>query len=327
MSLAISLPPAGLPLSEVATFAREAEELGYGSAWVAEVAGNDGFALGCAAATATSRMRIGTAVVPLNTRGPAMLAMAAATLDGVSGGRGVCGIGVSSEAIVSGWNDQGSDRPLRRARETIEVLRAIFAGEKVTYEGETVRVRGYRMTPPPLRPMPIYLGALNRGMLRLAGELADGVVLNMLGEDFVPTALAEVHAGARLAGRDPADIEVVLRAHTYVGDDPAAARDGFARGFAAYVVARGYRDFFAWQGYGECVAGVDAAFAARDREAARRAISDEMLHSMTVTGDAATVRARLQAYQDAGVHTVAVSSFWPDRAHAWETMRVCAPQA
>src|SRR5438132_11849110 len=172
MSLAISLPPSGLTLADNISFAREAEGSGYESAWVAEVGGNDAFALGSAVGAATERLRIGTAVVPMNIRGPALLAMASATMHAMSDGRAVCGIGVSSPQIVSDWNDQTYEQHLQRARETIEVLRLAFSGEKVTYEGKCVHVNGYRMMPAPRSPVPIYLGALNKHMLRLAGEVA-----------------------------------------------------------------------------------------------------------------------------------------------------------
>src|SRR5919206_23703 len=210
MSLAISLPPSGLPFADNIAFAQEAESLGYESAWIAEVGGNDAFALGSAVGAATERLRIGTAVVPMNIRGPALLAMSVATMDAMSGGRAICGIGVSSPQIVSDWNAQEYDKPLARARETVEVLRQAFSGEKVVFEGKAVRVNGYRMMPGPRRQIPIYLGALNKGMLRLAGEVADGVVINMLGEQFVPQVVAEVRKGAAKAGRNPDDIEVVM---------------------------------------------------------------------------------------------------------------------
>jgi probable F420-dependent oxidoreductase len=325
MSLAVSLPPSGLPFYENIEFAREAEASGYESAWIAEVGGNDAFALGAAVGAATKHLRIGTAVVPMNIRGPALLAMAVATTDAMSNGRAICGIGVSSPQIVSDWNAQSYDKPLRRARETIEVLRAMFAGEKVSYNGETVKVNGYRMMPPPRHPIPIYLGALNRGMLRLAGEVADGVVINMLGESFVPTVLAEVRKGAEKAGRNPDDIEVVMRVQCCVTDDPAPVREAFAAGFSAYIVAPGYDTFFTWQGFGDVVDGVREARANRDRAASRAAVSDELLDALVVAGTADVVSDRLQAFMEAGVTTPAVHVFWPDGETAWRTMRELAP--
>ena len=325
MALAISLPPSGLPFAENVAFAREAEDAGYESAWVAEVGGNDAFALGAAVGAATQRLRIGTAVVPMNVRGPALLAMSAATMDAMSGGRGVCGIGVSSPQIVSDWNDQPYEQPLQRARETIEALRLAFSGEKVAFDGKCIHINGYRMMPAPKRPVPIYLGALNRNMLRLAGEVADGVVINMLGESFVPTVVAEVRKGAERAGRDPDSIEVVMRVQCCVTDDPQAVREAFAHGFSAYIVAPGYDTFFTWQGFGDVVDGVRAGRAAKDRAASRAAVSDDILDALVVAGSADEVRGRLQAFMDAGVTTPAVHVFWPDPEAAWRTMREVAP--
>ena len=322
---AISLPPTGVTFADNIEFAREAESLGYDSAWVAEVGGNDAFALGAAVGAATERLRIGTAVVPMNIRGPAMLAMAASTMHAMSGGRGICGIGVSSPQIVHDWNGQDYDRPLRRARETIEVLRSMFAGEKVVYDGACVRVNGYRMMPAPPTPVPIYLGALNPKMLQLAGEVADGVVINMLGESFVPSVVAEVRKGAERAGRDPNDIEVVMRVQCCVTDDPAPIREAFASAFSAYIVAPGYDTFFTWQGFGDVVQGVRAAREARDRAASRAAVSDELLDALVVAGSADEVGARLKAFMNAGVDTPAVHVFWPDPEAAWRTMRSLAP--
>lgn len=325
--LAISLPPTGLTFPDNLEFAREAEGLGYDSAWVAEVGGNDAFALGSAVAGATERLRIGTAVVPMNIRGPAMLAMAAGTMQAMSGGRAICGIGVSSPQIVHDWNGQPYDRPLQRARETIEVLRAMFSGEKVVYEGECIQVNGYRMMPPPPQPVPIYLGALNKKMLQLAGEVADGVVINMLGESFVPSVVAEVHKGAAKAGRDPSEIEVVMRVQCCVTDDPQQIREAFAGAFGAYLVAPGYDRVFTWPGFGDVVEGVSAARRARDRAASRAAVRDELLDALVVAGGADEVRVRLKAFMNAGVDTPAVHVFWPDPAAAWRTMRELAPGA
>jgi alkanesulfonate monooxygenase SsuD/methylene tetrahydromethanopterin reductase-like flavin-dependent oxidoreductase (luciferase family) len=162
-------------------------------------------------------------------------------------------------------------------------------------------------------------------MLQLAGEVADGVVINMLGESFVPTALAEVHKGAAKAGRDPSEIEVVMRVQCCVTDDPQQIREAFAGAFGAYIVAPGYDRFFTWQGFGDVVEGVGAARRARDRAASRAAVSDEILDALVVAGSADEVRGRLKAFMNVGVDTPAVHVFWPDPAAAWRTMREVAP--
>jgi probable F420-dependent oxidoreductase len=325
--LAISLGPSGLSFQDNIAFAKEAEELGYDSAWVPEVGGNDAFALGSAVGAATERMRIGTAVVPMNIRGPALLAMAASTMDAMcGGGRAICGIGVSSPQIVSDWNDAEYSKPLKRASETIDVLRQMFAGDKVTYDGETVHVNGYRMMPAPPNPIPIYLGALNKKMLQLAGEKADGVIINMLGERHVPKVVAEIRKGAEKAGKDPDNFEIAMRVQCAVTDNPQQIRDAFAGAFGAYIVAPGYDTFFTWQGYGDVVEGVRAGRAAKDRAASRAAVTDDILQDLVVAGSADEVRARLKTFMNAGVTTPAVHIFWPDPKVAWETMRALAPR-
>lgn len=325
MPRAVSLPATATPLSEVPEIAAKAESMGYESIWIPEVATNDAFALGCAIATKTSKARIGTAVVPVNTRGPAMLAMSAATLGSVSGGRSICGIGASSEAIVSDWNMQPTSLPLTRCAETMTVLKQAFAGEKVTLDGRAVKVKNFRLQPAPQVAPEIHLAALNPKMLQLAGREADGVILNLIHEDFVGTALAEVAKGAAEAGRTLDDIEVVMRAQAYIGPDTDQARDAFANAFAPYVIARGYDSFFTWAGFGESVEGVRAAFANRDRLASRAAISDEMIDAMCFTGTADEVRARVERYEAQGVDTVAVHAFWPTPDQIHTILDACAP--
>jgi probable F420-dependent oxidoreductase len=325
--LAVSMAPSGLSFADNIAYAKEAEELGYDSAWVPEVGGNDAFALGSAIGAATERMRIGTAVVPMNIRGPALLAMATSTMDAMAGdGRAICGIGVSTPQIVTDWNAAEYDKPLTRARETIEVLRQMFAGEKVVYDGKKVKVNGYRMMPGPRQPIPIYLGALNKKMLQLAGEKADGVIINMLGERHVPAVVAEVRKGAEKAGKNPDDVEIVMRVQCAVTDNPQQIRDAFAGAFGAYIVAPGYDTFFEWQGYGDVVEGVRAGRAAKDRAMSRAAVSDDILHDLVVAGSADEVRSRLKAFMNAGVTTPAIHIFWPDPNVAWNTMRSLAPR-
>src|SRR6184192_772843 len=213
--LGASLPlPPDLPMCR--RVAARAEELGYESLWVADTgAGPDAFVVAATAALATRRVRIGTAVVPIYTRALPVLAAGAGSCAQLMPGRPfVLGLGVSSETIVDAWGGVPYRRPLRR----------MLAGERVTVEGKTVRSRGFRLVSPPPAPVPVYVGALMPPMLELAGEIADGVILNFMPVDAVPRMLAHVRAGAARAGRDPATLEVVARFQTVVTDDAAAAR-------------------------------------------------------------------------------------------------------
>jgi alkanesulfonate monooxygenase SsuD/methylene tetrahydromethanopterin reductase-like flavin-dependent oxidoreductase (luciferase family) len=182
------------------------------------------------------------------------------------------------------------------------------------------------MMPAPRAPIPIYLGALNKKMLQLAGEKADGVIINMLGERHVPAVCAEIRKGAERAGKDPDSIEIAMRVQCAVTDNPEQIRDAFAGAFGAYIVAPGYDTFFTWQGYGDVVEGVRAGRAAKDRAASRAAVTDELLYDMVVAGSADEVRSRLKAFMNAGVTTPAVHIFWPDPQVAWNTLRALAPR-
>jgi len=170
--------------------------------WLAETSGPDSFALGGAIAAATSRVTLGTAIVPAYNRTPAVLAMSAATLADLSQGRFVLGLGSSSHAIIEDWNGLPFELPLTRLRETVTVVREALAGGKTGFQGKTLRSRGFRLGNPPARPVPIYLAALREKMLALAGEIGDGVIVNLFPVTALPKMLAAYREGAAAAGRD-----------------------------------------------------------------------------------------------------------------------------
>lgn len=323
--VAISLPIPSPELVESIEYADEAERLGYDEAWLAEVGGPDAFTLAGALAARTG-LRIGTAVVPIYNRTPMVLAMTAASLSRLSGGRFVLGIGTSSENIVERWNGVPFERPYTRMRETLEVVKRLLAGEKVTYEGETLRLTGYQMSVQPRGEPKVYIGALNRRMLRLAGEMADGVIINMLGPEHVPQVLTEVREGARAAGRDPTEIECVARIHM-VFDQPFETAAAIVRGaFGAYAATSVYNKFFSWIGFASEAEAVAKAWEARDREALAAAVTDEMVNAMAVSGTADECRARVDAYLNAGVDVAALNPLTLGKDAAAEVMRAFAPK-
>lgn len=323
-TLAISLPIPAPSLADSVAYAEEAERRGYTEAWLAEVGGPDAFSLAGALAVRTG-LRIGTAVVPIYNRTPMVLAMTTAALSQLSHGRFVLGIGTSSENIVERWNGIPFEKPYTRMRETLEVTRRLLAGEKVTYEGETLRLQGYQLPSPPEGEAKVYIGALNRRMLRLAGAMADGVIINMLGPEHVSRVLAEVAEGARAAGRDPGDVETVARVHM-VYDQPFEVAAAIVRAaFGPYAATSVYNRFFRWIGFAEEAEAIAKAWEARDREALATAVSDEMVAAMAVSGDAAACRARVQEYFDAGVDVVALNPLTLDPTDAYRMMRELAP--
>ena len=285
-----------LPVRALADVATRAESLGYSTVWAAEAGTNDAFGLLTACAAVTSSISLATGVLPIFTRTPALMAQSAATLQDYSGGRFELGLGVSSETIVSRWNGVPYDRPLDRMREYVLAVRALLAGEKVTRDSDLYPVDGYRLllhvpTPPP----PVLVGALNPAMLRLAGSVADGALLNWIGAPSVPAALAEVAAGAAGAPRRTA---VFVR--VCVTSDVEAARAWGRREVMGYVTVPAYRRAFGTQGWGaECAAAMKL-WEAGDRKAAAASLPDELIDSLCLAGPADDVRGRFAAFRAAG---------------------------
>jgi probable F420-dependent oxidoreductase len=323
--LAASLPvPPDVPMSR--RVAERAEALGYESLWIADTgAGPDAFVVGAAAASVTKRVRIGTAVVPLYTRALPVLAAGAGSVAQLAPGRVVLGIGVSSETIVDAWGGVPFRRPLTRMRESIGVLRQMFAGERVTFAGKTVRTRGFRLVSQPPAPIPIYVAALMPPMLELAGELADGVILNFFPLEAVPRLLAHVRAGAERAGRDPASIEVVARFQTLVTDDVAGARSAMRHMMGPYFATSVYNRFVAWCGFENEARAIAEAWQARDRARNLAAVPDTMIDRLAIIGSAEHCRERLRAFAAAGITTPMVHVFAFDEAAIWRTLEAVAP--
>src|SRR5437899_7646584 len=324
LGASLPLPP---DLGMCRRVAERAEALGYESIWLADTgAGPDAFVVAAAAALATRRIRLGTAVVPIYTRALPVLAAGAGSCAQLMPGRPfVLGLGVSSETIVDAWGGVPYRRPPARMRETVAALRPMLAGDRVTFEGKTVRTRGFRLVSPPPAPVPISVGALMPPMLELAGEIADGVILNFMPVEAVPRMLAHVRAGAERAGRDPAALEVVARFQTVVTDDAAAARDVIRQMMGPYFATSVYNRFIAWFGLPEEARPIDAAWRAKDRAHNVAAVTDEMVDRLAIIGSAEHCRARLAEVAAAGVTTPMIQPFLFDETAIWRTFERLAP--
>jgi F420-dependent oxidoreductase-like protein len=215
----------GRSLNSALERVERAEELGYESAFVTHIGGRDSITLLAAYAARTSRMRLGTGVIPIYARTPANMAQSFATLDDISGGRAIAGLGVSHKPVVEHWFDQTIDKPLAEMREYVAIMRAILRGEDPP-AGEKFRTE-FRLTGwEPRADMPIYLAGLSPGMLRLAGEIADGVVLWLCNPNYIrDVVVPTVREGREKAGRDVDGFDIVAAVPSAVTDDPDAARE------------------------------------------------------------------------------------------------------
>jgi probable F420-dependent oxidoreductase len=299
---ALSVPLDGFTLAEHAEIAQEAERLGYSDAWSLEIDGVDGFAPLAVVAQAT-HMRIGTAIANVFTRGPATLAMSAAGLGEMAPGRFCLGIGAGSQPIVEAWNGGTFRRPATRVREMVHFLRRALAGERVVFHGDTFSVEGFRLSRPAAAPIPIYVAALRPGMLRLAGEVGDGAIINWLSAQDVPRSVQIVRDTAQQAGRDPAAIEITARLMVSV-DPPSTTADAFVRRYiAAYLNVPVYKAFHAWLGRHELLQPMWHAWESGDRRAAVAAIPDRVIDDLIVRGTVHDMRVHVQRYLNAGVDT------------------------
>jgi probable F420-dependent oxidoreductase len=298
--------------------ARLAAELGYTSFWTAETTGPEAFTILAAAGAAAPGLDLGTGVVALQLRTPMVVAMAGATLQALHPERDVLlGIGISSPVVTQRWHGVPyGDRPVARVREYVTLLRACLSGEKVDFAGDFYGVKGFRLGVRLGERRPkIIVGALNPAMLRLAGELADGVLLNYLPASHVPWSIEQVRQGG--------DATVYAYVHAGVcerGDGLKLAR----RDLFSYAVVDSYARNFERAGFADEVAEIRGRFAEGDRVGAVEAVSDRMVDAIDVMGDEDTVAATMRAYVDAGVEVPVLMPLpWgPDRrAVAERTIR------
>ena len=296
----ITVPFDDVPLADHASWYQRLAELGYTDVWTGEANSADGFTPLALAAVADDRLQLGTAVVPVYTRGPGLLAMQAATMAELAPGRFALGVGSSSDVIVERWNAVPFVEPYKRVRDTVRFLRAALTGEKVDAEYETFAVRGFRLGRRLEQPPPIYVAALRPGMLRLAGREADGAILNWLSAPDVSKVVPEVGPGKA----------IVARIFVCPTEDADRARSVGRIAVAAYLNVAVYAAFHQWLGRGPLLDAMWTAWRSGDRKAALAAIPDEVVDALIVHGSPDECRAHVQRYVDNGV-TIPVLAVLP----------------
>jgi alkanesulfonate monooxygenase SsuD/methylene tetrahydromethanopterin reductase-like flavin-dependent oxidoreductase (luciferase family) len=277
--------------------ARLADELGYDSIMCSHIAARDSFTTLAALAQHTERVRLATAVAPIYHRSPASMAQTAATVDDVSAGRFALGLGTGHRVTMGGWHGQEIGKPVAEMREYVAVVRAILAGEPPP-DGERWRSNFAFTGFTPRADIPIYLAGLSPAMLRLAGELADGVLLWACPADYVrDVVVPEVTRGRERVGRNLDGFSIAAAVPASADDDRGLALDGIRTELHRYFGLPFYRTMFEAAGYGKDLAAYDAA---PDREAQKRAISEELIENLCALGDASDVRRGIERYRAAG---------------------------
>ncbi len=322
----------GVNASEIVELVKLAEELGYESAWVAEGHGGDQFAILAACAMATSRILLGTSITSAFVRTAPTIAMAAATVDQLSGGRFILGIGSSHKVQVEPEHGVTYGKPLTRVRETVELVRELIREGRAQYRGETVNIENFELWFSPLRPkFPIYLSAVFPKMTELTGEIGDGILLvrsTLASGESVRRHLA---VGAARARRDTGDITITSLLPTAVAASREEALDRLRPGFAAYTgYFPRYARMTADQGFAEEATAITEAWAQGDSVAASAAVSDELIDASSIAGTPTECRKRIQEYRACGID---IPILFPDVSGPYakdaleEILLGCAPGA
>jgi probable F420-dependent oxidoreductase len=305
MAIDIALTGLAMPLGELPAIAHEAEARGYRTAWVGEASGTEAIALSTLIATHTQTLRIANGVIPVQTRTPIVYGQAAATLAHLAPGRFALGIGLSSEIIVGQWHGLPFVPSIQQMREAVQIIRMAVSGERVNFDGQFYRLKNFRLAIPAPSPLPrVYLAALGPRMCELAGELADGVLLNWIPPSAMAASLRSVEAGAKRAGRSLTALDVAVYVRTCVTDESGPVREALARDITGYAIVDAYARFFQDCGFAEEVEAVNGAWKAGDRAGAVKAISDRVLDGLGAVGPADRCRELIAAFARTGVTPV-----------------------
>ena len=292
--------PFDAPLNEQADLYQEFADLGYTDLWSSEADGTDGFTPLILASQWAPTLRLGIAIIPAYTRGPALMAQHIASICEAAPGRFVMGIGSSSNVIVENWNGIPFEEPYKRTRDVARFLRKALTGEKVSEKYDGFEVNGFTLRRVPREQPPILIAALRPGMLRLAGREGDGAIINWLSAEDVATVKPYVEEGG-------AQKEIVARIFCCPNPDAEVVRAEAKRAIAAYLNVPVYADFHRWLGRSEDLEGMWNYWAVGDRKAALDAIPDRVVDQLIVHGTPEQCREHIDRYHAMGVTTSAIS--------------------
>ena len=329
----------GLEASDQLQLVREAEELGFDSVWAAEAYGSDAATVLSWLASQTERIKVGSAIFQIPARSPAMCAMTAATLDNISGGRMILGIGASGPQVAEGWHGQRFPRQIQRTREYIEIIRKALARERVEYDGEIFTLplpdgpgKALKLTIAPVQErLPIYLAAIGPNNTRLAGEVADGWMPFLLKPEQVGEFRELLEEGAQRGGRElPDSFDMAPNVNVVVDDDLDRARDAVRPFIALYVGGMGsreknfYNNMVRRYGYDDAATEIQDLYLEGKRDEAAAAIPVELIDEVTLCGPEERIRERLAVYRDAGIGTLIATPMAMDVEGRSRTMRALA---
>ncbi len=331
----------GLSSADQLEIVLEAERLGYDSVWASEAYGSDAATVLAWLAAQTTTIRLGSAIFQMPGRSPAMTAMTAATIDQLSGGRMLLGIGSSGPQVAEGWHGQRFGRQLQRTREYVAVVRMALARERVEFAGETLELplpdgpgKALKLTIAPVQDrIPVYLAAIGPRNTSLAGEIADGWIPMLASPEHLGESRRLLEEGAARSGRSLGGFDIAPSVNLLISDDVAAARDTVRPLIALYVGGMGsakenfYNRLVSRYGFADAAREIQALYLGGDRAAAVAAVPDGLIDAVSLCGSADHVRERLAVYRDAGVGTLGVAPLAPTAGARIDQLRLLAELA
>jgi F420-dependent oxidoreductase-like protein len=331
----------GLSSQDQLEIVQEAEKLGYDSVWAAEAYGSDTATVLAWLAGQTSKIRLGAGIFQMPARSATMTAMTAATIDQLSGGRMIIGIGSSGPQVAEGWHGQRFAKQLQRTREYVAVVRMALARERVEFKGETLELplpdgpgKALKLTISPVQErMPIYLAAIGPKNTALAGEIADGWIPTLFSPEHVSELRPLLQEGAGRAGRSLDGFDIAPTVNVFVTDDLKAARDAMRPFIALYVGGMGsrkqnfYNNLVCRYGFEEQAKAIQDFYLEGKREEAMAAIPEALIDQVSLCGPRDVVRERLAVYRDAGVGTLGITPIAFTKDDRLEQLRLVAELA
>ena len=292
-----------LKIDELKDFTVRAEKLGYDSAWIPEMWGRDPLSLLTMLAATTSKIRLCTGIISVFNRTPATIASAMATLDEITGGRAVLGLGASGSIVIENWHGIEFKNPLQRTREYIEIRRLILSGKRVNYSGKIFDLRGFKLQfTPPRAEIPIFVAAMGPKNVELAGELADGWIPFLIPHSQIASAKELLEKGAQRSSRNLEQLSIAPYIPACVHDDIEAANRVIKEHIAHYVGGMGvyYAQAISRWGFETEAQNITQAYKESDKKKAIEGVSDELLKAVSVSGDGSQARDSIERFRKAG---------------------------
>ncbi len=308
-------------LKDILAYGRVAEKLGYDGFWLTEESGKEAFSVLSLLSKATRKIRIGTGIVNIYSRTPTLLAMSTSTLDEISQSRAFLGLGTGGIGFITRGHGLQIIDPINRMKEYVTLIRKLIAWERFSYDGTYFHIKEFQLRQrPPRREVPIYLAGLNPKMQQLAGEVADGTIVNMLTDEGIKEIRENIRIGAERSGRDPSKIGIYTLSMTLCGKEEDAM-EAMKKTVAFYCASPHYHHILSGAGYGDDAKRIKELWDQNKHDEALKLVSDELVKSVTLSGTPREIRKRIREYISAGVYPIVYpivrhETVWKDTIYA-----------